>query len=385
MFSRKSTSRKPKKSILREWGDSLLFAVIAATIIRFLTFQAFAIPTPSMEGTLMVGDYLFVSKLHYGAQTPKTPLQVPLTHQKIWGTTIPSYSTAIQLPTFRLPGFSPVKNNDVVVFNYPPRKAGEPDYPSDLKTNFIKRCIGIPGDVVAIRYGNVFVNNKPVPVPPNAQSSYFIQTTEALDDRFFRQYGIVNDFVSSEGPFINWQPLEATPDPTKAPVLVGYRVLTTESTIEKIRQLTWVKGIEPMLEQPGKKQEGIYGGSAYNWNLDNFGPLKVPKTGMTVPINKQTIAVYGPVIQRYEDNAQVVITPTAVSINGKAMATYTFKQNYYFMMGDNRHNSEDSRFWGFVPEDHVVGKATFVWMSVDPVPANGWQKIRWSHLFSLVN
>ncbi|GAB2584284.1 hypothetical protein GCM10027190_36910 [Spirosoma areae] len=359
--------------------------MIAATLIRFLTFEAFAIPTPSMENSLLVGDYLFVSKLHYGARTPQTPLQVPLTHQKLWGTEIPSYSTAIQLPSFRLPGFSHVKNGDVVVFNYPPPKAGEPDYPTDLRTNFIKRCIGIPGDVVTIRLGQVYVNAKPFPVPPQSQTSYFIKTTEVLDERFFRKYGIVNDYKSAEGPFINWQPLEAYDASTKTATLVGYRVNATQAAIEKFNGLDWVKGIEPLLEQPNQAQQGIYGGSAYPWNLDNFGPLTVPKKGMTIPINRQTIAVYGPLIQRYEANKNPEITPASITIDGRPLTTYTFKQDYYFMMGDNRHNSEDSRFWGFVPEDHIVGKAVFVWMSIDPVPASIWHKIRWSHLFSLIN
>lgn len=385
MFKKTTTqSDKRKKSALREWADSILFAVIAATLIRFLTFEAFAIPTPSMEQSLMVGDYLFVSKLHYGARTPKTPLQVPLTHQKIWGTNIPSYSTAIQLPTYRLPGFSHVKNGDVVVFNYPPHKDGEPDYPTDLKTDFIKRCIGIPGDVVTIKRGNVYVNNKPFPVPAQSQMSYFIRTTEVLDERFFRKFNIVNDFNSPEGPFINWQPMESYNDSTKTASLVGYKIYASKTIIDKFKEFDWVKGIEPLLEQPGQVQPGIYGSSAYNWNIDNFGPLTVPKKGMTVPINKYTIAVYGPVIERYEDNVKPEVTPAGITINGQPISSYTFKQDYYFMMGDHRHNSEDSRIWGFVPEDHIIGKAVFVWMSVDPAPADIWHKIRWNHLFSLV-
>ena len=388
MFRKKNKTAtkplKPKKSLVREWLDSVLFAVIAATLIRFLTFEAFAIPTPSMENSLMVGDFLFVSKLHYGVRTPKTPLQVPLTHQKIWGTNIPSYSTAIQLPTYRLPGFTTVKNGDVVVFNYPPPRAGEPPYPTDLKTNFIKRCIGIPGDIIAVRNEQVYVNGHPLPVPPRAQTSYFIRTTEVLDERFFRKYDIVNDFKSSEGPFINWQPLEQYNDSTKTSTLVGYRVNTTRDIIAKFNELDWVKGVEPMTEQAGQAAPGIYGGATYAWNRDNYGPLTVPKKGMTIPINKQTLAVYGPVIQRYEDNENVALTPTAVRINGQPVTSYTFKQDYYFMMGDNRHNSEDSRYWGFVPEDHIVGKAVFVWMSIDPVPADIWHKIRWNRLFRLI-
>ncbi|GAB3988654.1 hypothetical protein GCM10028807_11780 [Spirosoma daeguense] len=385
MFKAKKTAvTTSKKSPLREWLDSLLFAVIAATLIRFLTFEAFAIPTPSMENNLMVGDYLFVSKLHYGSRTPKTPLQVPLTHQKIWGTNIPSYSTAIQLPSFRLPGFSKVKNGDVVVFNYPPPKVGEPDYPTDLRTNFIKRCIGIPGDVVAIRQEQVYVNGKAMATPARAQTTYFVKTAEVLDERFFRKYDIVNDFVSEEGPFINWQPLESYDETTKTNTLVGYRVNTTSSVIAKFKEFDWVKGIEPMTEQPGLTAPGIYGGSAHTWNQDNFGPVTIPKKDMIVSLNKKTIALYGPVISRYEGNENVTLSAEEVKINGKPVTSYTFKQDYYFMMGDNRHNSEDSRYWGFVPEDHIVGKAVFVWMSVDPVPADMWHKIRWNRLFRVI-
>lgn len=376
---------KAKKSPVREWFDSVLFAVIAATLIRFLTFEAYAIPTPSMENSLMVGDYLFVSKLHYGIRTPKTPLQVPLTHQKIWGTNIPSFSTAIQLPIYRLPGFTHVKNGDVVVFNYPPQKADEPAYPTDLKTNFIKRCIGIPGDVIEIRQEQVYINGTVLPTPSRSETSYFVKTTEVLDERFFRKYDIVNDFKSPEGPFINWQPLESVDGATKTPTLVGYRVNMTQAVRDQLAELDWVKGIEPMREQAGQTTPGIYGGSANSWNQDNFGPLSVPKKGVTIPINKQTIAVYGPIIQRYEENAGVEVTPTVVRINSRPITTYTFKQDYYFMMGDNRHNSEDSRYWGFVPEDHIVGKAVFVWMSIDPVPADIWHKIRWNRLFRVIN
>ncbi|WP_138989632.1 signal peptidase I [Larkinella sp. C7] len=375
---------KPKKSFLREWLDSILFAVIAATLIRFLTFEAYAIPTPSMENSLLVGDFLFVSKLHYGSRTPQTPLQVPLTHQKIWGTEIPSYSDLIQLPTYRLPGFTTVKNGDVVVFNFPPPKAGEPDYPMDLRTNLIKRCIGIPGDQLEIRQEQVYVNGKAFPTPVRAETSYFMRTTEVLNERFFRKYNIINDYKSAEGPFINWQPIEEYNEATKASVLVGYSVTTTPEVIAKLKELAWVKGIERMTEPAGQRAPGIYGGSAFAWNRDNFGPLTVPKKGQTVPINPQTLAVYGTLISRQEGNEKVEMTANSLTINGQPITSYTFKQDYYFMMGDNRHNSDDSRYWGFVPENHIVGKAVFVWMSIDPDPATVWAKIRWNRLFRLI-
>jgi signal peptidase I len=387
MFWSKRNTPKPakaKKSVFRDWADSILFAVIAATIIRFLTFSAYAIPTPSMEGNLLVGDYLFVSKLHYGALTPKTPLQIPLTHQTLWGTNLPSYTDLIQLPQVRLPGFSSVKNGDAVVFTYPPRKPNEPDHPSDLRTNYIKRCIGLPGDVVSIQRAEVFVNGKPFPKSPGQQTTYFIKTTEVLTDRFFRTYGIANDFNSAEGPFINWQPVETVNETTHQSELLGYQVHTTEAVANQLKELDWVKGVEPVILPPDQPDPGLYGGGAFAWNLDNFGPLTVPKKGATIPITPQTLALYGPVIERHEGLTNVEVTPTRLRIAGQPVTSYTFRQNYYFMMGDNRHNSEDSRVWGFVPEDHVVGKAVFVWMSLDPTAPDFWHKIRWRHLFSVV-
>ncbi len=377
---------KAKKSPIREWFDSVLFAVVAATLIRWLFMEAFTIPTPSMENSLMVGDFLFVSKLHYGTRTPRTPLQVPLTHQKIWGTDIPSYSTAIQLPSYRLPGFTHVKNGDVVVFNVPPKYLNDNiDYPVDLKTNYIKRCIGIPGDVLEVRLREVYINGKPFPTPPRSEQKYFVKTTEVLDEAFFRKYDIVNDYRDPSQPTENWKPLEQYNDSTKATAMVGYMLNTTESTIAKFREFPWVKEIEPMVDKPGETSPMIYGAPTFAWNHDNFGPITIPKKGATVPINAQTVALYGSVIQQYEGNEAVELGTASIKVGGQPITSYTFKQDYYFMMGDNRDNSLDSRFWGFVPEDHIVGKAVFVWMSLDPNPANAWNKIRWNRLFRTVD
>ena len=382
---------KAKKSAIREWFDSVLFAVVAATLIRWLFMEAFTIPTPSMENSLMVGDFLFVSKLHYGTRTPRTPLQVPLTHQKIWGTDIPSYSTAIQLPSYRLPGFTHVKNGDVVVFNVPPKYLNDNiDYPVDLKTNYIKRCIGIPGDVLEVRQRQVFINGKPFPTPPRSEQKYFMKTSEALDANFFRKYDIVNDYRDPNQPTENWRPLSQYNDSTKTSSVVGYEINTTPATVAAFKELDWVKGVEPLAnyrknDQPGETDPMIYGTPTFKWNHDNFGPITIPKKDVTIPINQQTITLYGPVIERYEGNENVTVDSTGIKIGGQAISAYTFKQDYYFMMGDNRDNSLDSRFWGFVPEDHIVGKAVFVWMSLDPNPANIWNKIRWNRLFRTID
>ncbi|MGF7214774.1 signal peptidase I [Spirosoma lacussanchae] len=377
---------KAKKSPLREWFDSILFAVVAATLIRWLFMEAFTIPTPSMENSLMVGDFLFVSKLHYGTRTTTTPLQVPLTHQKIWGTNIPSYSTAIQLPSYRLPGFTSVKNGDVVVFNVPPKYLNDNiDYPVDLKTNYIKRCVGIPGDVLEVRQREVYVNGTLLPKPPRSEQKYFLKTTEVLDAAFFRKYDIVNDYRDPGQPTENWKPLEQYNDSTKSSTMVGYSINTTETVINQLKGFDWVKGIEPMSDKPGEMSPGIYGTPTFKWNHDNFGPITVPKQGVTIPINAQTIALYGPVIELYEGNENVVSSPTGIKIGGQPIGSYTFKQDYYFMMGDNRDNSLDSRFWGFVPADHIVGKAVFVWMSLDPNPDKWYNKIRWNRLFRTID
>lgn len=364
-------TKKPK-SKFREWIDSVVFAVVAATLIRWLFLEAFTIPTPSMEGSLLVGDFLFVSKLHYGTRTPRTPLQVPLTHQKIWGTEIPSFSSLVQLPTFRLPGFSSVKNGDVVVFNYPP----EEQYPVDLKTNYIKRCIGIGGDVVEVRAGQTYVNGKATDNPPRMQNEYFLQTANSLNEKFFQKYDVTDaqEFVDNNN------------DTIPANDVSGYLVKISSATAEEFKKLDFIKAVKEMKMTKGDKMMGgTYPYSAaFDWNVDNYGPITIPKENMTVALDSNNVAIYGPVIQKYENNKNVSLENGKVSIDGKAISKYTFKQNYYFMMGDNRHNSADSRFWGFVPEDHVVGKAVFVWMSIDP-NASLLNKIRWKRLFRIID
>ena len=188
-----------KKGPIREWFDALLFAVIAASLIRWATFEAFTIPTPSMENTLLVGDFLFVNKLNYGPRTPMTPLQVPLTHQKIWGTDIPSYLDWIKLPQFRLPGFSEIERGDVVVFNYP----SEIDKPIDLKTYYVKRCIGLPGDTLSIENGNIFINNNNYNEPGGLQNRYFLRSETNINDRIFKKYNIWEYTKVTNGYYIN--------------------------------------------------------------------------------------------------------------------------------------------------------------------------------------
>ncbi|SEI98809.1 signal peptidase I [Dyadobacter koreensis] len=368
-----SNSSSKKKSAVREWFDSILFAVIAATLIRWLFFEAFTIPTPSMENSLLVGDFLFVSKLHYGTRTPKTPLQVPLTHQTIWGTNIPSYTDAVQLPQFRLPGFSDVKRGDVVVFNYPP----ELQHPVDLKTNYIKRCMGLPGDKLEVRDLQVFANGTAVENPPRMENEYFVATTTSVNEaKVFKDNGIseYNSYVETFNDTIasNDQP--------------GYLVYTTVELAAKLKTYDFVKDVTVVKASKEISEPMLYPNSQlFKWNRDNYGPITIPAKGMTVQLTPENIALYGPVIKNYEGKDGVELAETSVKIAGKVITSYTFDQDYYFMMGDNRHNSADSRYWGFVPKDHIVGKAVFVWMSIDPAPTSFFGKIRWSRLFRVIN
>lgn len=354
-LAKKDPNAKPKSKV-REWTDAVIFAVIAATIIRWLILEAFTIPTPSMEKSLLVGDFLFVSKLHYGARTPATPLQLPLTHQKVWGTNIPSYLDWISLPQLRLPGFSTVKRNDVVVFNYPP----EFQYPVDLKTNYIKRCIGVPGDVIEVKNMKVLINGEEQTNPEKTQFRYKIVTGETINQRVFDKYDI------SE----------------RDKAVDGYYVMTTPATAEELASLRFIKSVEIQDTEEGAAVMGIYpNASKYPWNTDFWGPMEIPGEDMTIEVNDETMTKYGSVIEYYEGHELVEIKDGTLKIDGEALTEYTFKQDYYFMMGDNRHNSLDSRFWGFVPADHVVGKALFIWMSIDPEKGL-FSKVRWGRLFN---
>ena len=354
--TRPKPAAKPKKSKSREWVDAIVFAVVVSTLIRWLFAEAFTIPTPSMENSLLVGDYLFVSKMHYGTRTPKTPLQVPLTHQFIWGTKIPSYVDWVQLPQYRLPGFSSVKNNDVVVFNYP----AEMEFPTDLKTNYIKRCIGIAGDSLQVKKTQVYINGKAVTNPVNYQHRYLIATDQAINDRVFKKLHI-SEFMPING---------------------GYVVHTTAEGANELGKMAFVKGVMLNQQDSGSVNPQVYPQNVkrFPWNEDNYGPIWIPKKGATIQLTPANVAMYSVPILNFEGNTGVEVRDSLLYINGEVQTNYTFKHDYYFMMGDNRHNSLDSRFWGFVPSDHIVGKAWFIWLSIDPM-GTFIDKIRWNRLF----
>lgn len=376
------TKKPTQKSAFREWLDSVMFAVVAATLIRFFLFEAYTIPTPSMESSLMVGDFLFVSKMHYGVRTPKTPLQLPLTHQKIWFTNLPSYLRWIELPVFRLPGFTEVKKGDAVVFNAPNFEE-DGDAPLDLRTFYVKRCVGTPGDVLEIRDQQVYVNGKAMDNPERMQHPVFMKTKENLDETFFDTYGIRNSPDASYDS-ADWLPLADS-----ANQLVGYKMNTSKKHIDEIKSLSWAKtfDLDSFKDPQGVTFIDIFPHDTvqFKFNRDWFGPIKIPAKGLNVTLDTKNVAFYQEAIRTYEGNSGIELQGGKLVKDGQVLKTYTFKQNYYFMMGDNRHNSADSRFWGFVPSDNIVGKAVFVWMSLDPNKGLFSGKIRWSRIFRFVD
>ncbi|PWJ40023.1 signal peptidase I [Sediminitomix flava] len=370
---KKEKEQKKKKGIIREWVDAFLFAVVAATLIRWFFMEAYMIPTPSMEKSLLVGDYLFVSKLHYGPRTPQTPLQVPLTHQSLGN--IKTYSDAIQLPMFRLPGFSEVKRNDVVVFNFPE----EMQYPTDLKTNYIKRCVAVGGDTLKIRDQQLYVNHTAVDAPEDSEYYYKVTTKkQGISRKFFKDHNIY-DYTSDHYTNYSLSPMRKGDESI-------YRLPLTQAQAQDLKKYNFVKSVEVDLDNHRSYQDAYTKDSTYLWQVDNFGPLVVPQEGMTIPMNEKNITLYRKVIQNFEYNDNVEVKAGKLFIDGEEVRSYTFKQNYYFMMGDNRHNSLDSRFWGFVPEDHIVGKALFVWWSMNPDASESpLGRIRWNRIFKIID
>lgn len=385
-----------KKTVLREWTDAIIFAVIAASIIRIFMIEAYTIPTSSMEKSLLVGDFLFVSKLSYGPKVPNTPLAFPFVHHTMpMSESTKSYVEWIKLPYYRFPGMSPVKRNDVVVFNYPDgdtvalRMQNQSYYglirdygrqrvwndkvrfgdivsrPVDKRENYIKRCVAIAGDTLQIKNQVVYINGNQAPFPAEGQFKYIVRT---------------------DGSKINPMALEKL-DITEEVMMTGpneMMITLTTHAAEKIRSFINVQEVKQIIQPEGFWQPYIFPyDSAYAWNVDNFGPLVIPKAGATVQLNSKNIVLYERIIKNYENNTLEVFGDQ-IMINGKPATSYTFKMDYYWMMGDNRHNSADSRFWGFVPNDHIVGKAVFVWLSLDGNKPLFGGKIRFNKLFRTI-
>lgn len=348
-----------KKTVGREWADAIVFAVVAASLIRGFLLEAYTIPTGSMEKTLLVGDFLFVSKVNYGPRVPMTPIAFPFAHHTMPVIGTKAYWDGLELDYHRLPGFEKIERHDVVVFNYP--MEAEVPRPVDKRENYIKRCIAIPGDTLRIVDANIYVNGKIFEKPTFAQKAYIVIT---------------------DGTDFNPQTLTDMNIEVSRSSEVAYLFNMTREQADQIKGWANVRSVKPYIRPASMYQEenGVFPSDAhFRWNEDNFGPLIVPRKGWTVSLDSTNLALYKRAITVYEHNT-LEERDGQMYINGKQTNKYTFKMDYYWMMGDNRDNSLDSRFWGFVPEDHIVGKALFVWMSWNE---NGsfLSKIRWNRLF----
>lgn len=363
-WTKNSSKNKTKKSAGREWLDAIVFAVVAATLIRGLFIEAYTIPTGSMEKSLLVGDFLFVSKMHYGARTPITPIAFPFAHHTMPVIGTKAYWDGIQWNYHRLVGFSKIKRKDVVVFNYPMEADSPYNRPVDKRENYIKRCQAIGGDTLQIINTQVYVNGKPAENPQFGQTDYYVKSDGT-------------DFNPQAFDDLHIEVQRASPD--------EYILTMTAEDADKVRQWTNVKQLTPIISLAGEAEPGlaIFPHNAnFKWNRDNFGPIIIPKKGWTVKLDSLNYPIYERAIGVYEKN-KIEKVGDDILINGVKTQTYTFKMDYYWMVGDNRHNSLDSRYWGFVPEDHIVGKAILVWMSLD-ANASFFNKIRWSRLFNVI-
>ncbi len=382
----KSTN-KYARGVLREWVESIIFAVFAAAFIRMFLIEAYVIPTPSMEGTLKVGDFLFVSKAHYGIRTPMTVAMIPLLHNRIPKLDVESYLKSPSLPYFRLPALTQLKRNDPFVFNWPvgdsvyvtPTRSWtyfqtrtQPDAarecqglplivrPLDKKDHYIKRCVGMPGDSLQIIDKQLYINGKPADNPTHMQLLYQVSsTTTTISRKKLIEWGInVYDEYSK----------------------AGYYFLDKDQ-LAKIKAMGSDVSVTPF-NYPDNKVFPHDPAHFPNWTFDNFGPIWIPAKGSSAKLSIENIALFSRIISVYENNL-LEIKDQKIFINGQQTDTYTFKQDYYWAMGDNRHNSEDSRAWGFVPFDHVVGKPLFIWFSLKNGSfSNG---INWDRIFKSTN
>ncbi len=407
--------REGKNSTLVEWIDALIFAVIAVTFINIFFFQNFRIPTGSMEKTLLIGDHLFVSKVSYGPRIPNTPLTFPFTQHTIPLIKTKSYLEWIKWPYKRLKGLTEIKNNDIVVFNFPTGdtvvverqaqdyysiirehannlkstdsrfnrevKSDETYYllgrqqvldtykttirPVDKKDNYIKRCVGIPGDTIQIKDAVLYVNGNPKQPFEGQQSNYLIFTDGSrLNPKTLERLGIYKSDVFTYG--VN-----------------EYVMTLTSEMVDKMQGFKMVSKIDPIKKEAGEPVDYIFPHDArYSWNEDHFGPLWIPKAGTTITLDTINLPLYRHLIVAYEKN-DLSVRDGKIFVNGKETGTYTFQMDYYWMMGDNRHDSADSRFWGFVPEDHIVGKPKYIWLSIDK-EKKFLAKIRFRRMFKKI-
>jgi len=409
--------RNEKNNAFIEWLDALIFAVVAVTLINIYFFQNYKIPTPSMESTMLVGDHLYVSKMSYGPRVPNTPIAFPFTQNRLPIVNKESYLTWIKLPYKRLAGFGQVKRNDIVVFNFPAgdtvvveqsarsyysilreyamgaksqdnyakaplrswdsyisqaRKAVESSRnfeivyrPIDRRDNYIKRCVAIAGDSLEVRNGDVYVNGEPQPDFIGIQYEYLVQTNgQPLNPRVMSKYGISEEYLGIQNNPKYYLPLN-------------------KSTAEQIKKdIPNIVKVERQIYSNPDYQ--IYPNSQqFSWSVDQFGPIWIPKKGSTVALTVESLPFFDRIIEAYEGNT-LSVKDGSIFINGEVATEYTFQMDYYFMMGDNRHRSADSRFWGLVPEDHVIGKPKFIWLSTEKEQSFP-KSIRWNRFFKIVD
>ena len=342
-----------KKNSFSEFTKTFIFAISVAAVIHWGIGEPSTVPTDSMENTIMTGDTILISKLHYGPRTPITPLQIPLTHQRTKLLDLKSYSTLIQLPSFRLPGFSKIKRGDIIVFNC----LHEKDLPVDMRTIFVKRCVGLPGEMISSVDDEIFVNNEKISNSENVLFHYFITSKIKLGDQWFLKNGIFKCRNHLNG-FI-------------API--------TKSNSEKIAKLKYISGVEKCYPSIA---ESIFINKFSNYNtIYTFDPIKIPQRGMEIDVTDPKILnLYFDTIIDDRPNDKIEIIQNKLIINDKEVKKYIFQKDYYFVMGDNRYNSSDSRMWGFVPEDHVCGKAICVMWSIDK-NKSGFNHVRWDRWF----
>jgi signal peptidase I len=376
-----------------DWISAILIALIFVIFIRTLFIEAYTIPTPSMENTLMVGDYLFVSKIAYGPKLPNTPLAFPFTHNSMPFSSKKSYSEKVKWSYKRLKGIRKIRHNDVVVFHFPEGDTVVPQFPDqnyytlankygrptilnqydvitrpvDKRENFVKRCVALPGDSLLIKHSDIYINGIKLDIPASAQHNYYVRTAkDRLNQKEMDSLGILSE------------------DKRYNPNQDSYILNLTQIQAQQLRELSSIKSVKK-LENTNKKFSPFsffpYS-QDFPWNEDNFGPLLVPAKEATVQLTRTNLPLYRRIIEAYEHNT-VSLRDSVIYINQSPSESYTFNMDYYFMVGDNRHNSADSRIWGMVPEDHIVGKAIFVWLSVDKAQKS-FKKFRWKRMFKKI-